>query len=63
MSMDAVAAEAGVTKPTIYRRWPSKIELAMAVLRAYYDASWPAVVGDTRADLVAEMEHFRYPVV
>jgi AcrR family transcriptional regulator len=59
MSMDAVAAEAGVTKPTIYRRWPSKIELAMAALRAYCDASRPAVVGDTRADLIAEMEHFR----
>jgi AcrR family transcriptional regulator len=59
MSMDAIAAEAGVTKPTIYRRWPSKIELAMAALRAYCDASRPAVVGDTRADLVAEMAHFR----
>lgn len=59
MSMDAVAAEAGVTKPTIYRRWPSKIELAMAALRAYCDASRPAVVGEIRTDLIAEMEHFR----
>ena len=59
MSMDAVAAEAGVTKPTIYRRWPTKIELAMAALVAYCDASRPAVLGDTRADLIAEMEHFR----
>jgi AcrR family transcriptional regulator len=59
MSMDAVAAEAGVTKPTIYRRWPAKIDLAMAALVAYRDTSRPAVVGDTRADLVAEMEHFR----
>lgn len=59
MSVDAIAAEAGVTKPTIYRRWPSKIELAMASLVAYCDASRAAVVGDTRADLIAEMEHFR----
>ena len=59
MSMDAVAAEAGVTKPTIYRRWSSKIELAMAALVAYCDASRPPVVGDTRADLIAEMAHFR----
>jgi AcrR family transcriptional regulator len=58
MSMDAIAAEAGVTKPTIYRRWPAKIELAMAALVAYCDASRPVVVGDTRADLTAEMEHF-----
>lgn len=59
MSMDAVAAEAGVTRPTIYRRWPSKIELAMAALVAYCDVSLPEVVGDRRTDLIAEMEHFR----
>jgi AcrR family transcriptional regulator len=57
--MDAVAAEAGVTKPTIYRRWPSKLDLAMASLVAYCDASRPEVTGDTRSDLIAEMEHFR----
>ncbi len=59
MSMDTVAAEAGVTKPTIYRRWPSKIELAMAALVAYCDVTLPEVVGATRTDLIAEMEHFR----
>jgi AcrR family transcriptional regulator len=59
MSMDAVAAAAGVTKPTIYRRWPTKIELAMASLVAYCDASRPVVVDDMRVDLIAEMEHFR----
>jgi len=63
MSMDAVAAEAGVTKPTIYRRWPSKIELAMAALVAYCDSSRPPVIGDTRADLIAEMEHFRRAIL
>lgn len=31
----------------------------MAALRAYCDASRPPVVGDTRADLIAELEHFR----
>lgn len=59
MSMDAVAAEAGVTKPTIYRRWPAKIDLAMAALVAACDTSRPAITGDTRADLIAELEHFR----
>lgn len=59
MSMDAVAAEAGVTKPTIYRRWPAKIDLAMAAIVAACDPSRPAVTGDTRADLIAELEHFR----
>ena len=63
MSMDAVAAEAGVTRPTIYRRWPTKIELAMAALVAYCDVTLPAVVGDTRTDLIAEMEHFRHALL
>lgn len=59
MSMDAVAAEAGVTKPTIYRRYGTKIELAMAALVFRHDVSRPPVTGDTRTDLIAEMEHFR----
>lgn len=63
MSMEMVAAEAGVTKPTIYRRWPSKIELAMAALVAYCDVTLPAIVGDTRTDLIAEMEHFRHAIL
>jgi AcrR family transcriptional regulator len=63
MSMDAVAAEAGVTKPTIYRRWPSKIELAMGAMVAYCDNSRPPVVGETRTDLIAEMEHFRHAIL
>jgi AcrR family transcriptional regulator len=63
MSMDAVAAEAGVTKPTVYRRWPSKIELAMGALVAYCDNSRPPVVGETRTDLIAEMEHFRQAIL
>ena len=32
MSLDAVAAAAGVSKPTIYRRWRSKAELACAAI-------------------------------
>ncbi len=63
MSMEMVAAEAGVTKPTIYRRWPSKIELAMAALVAYCDVTLPAVAGETRTDLIAEMEHFRHAIL
>ncbi len=59
MSMDAIAAEAGVTKPTIYRRYGTKIELAMAALVYKCDPSRPPVTGDTRADLIAELEHFR----
>lgn len=59
MSMDAVAAEAGVTKPTIYRRYPGKIQLALAAIVAYCDKEPPVYTGDTRADLVAQMAAFR----
>ncbi|MFN8662177.1 MAG: TetR/AcrR family transcriptional regulator [Thermomicrobiales bacterium] len=62
MSVDAVAASAGVTKPTIYRRYRSKAELAeaaLAALAAERDASAPDQTGDLRADLVAQLRHFR----
>ena len=62
MSVDAVAASAGVTKPTIYRRYRSKAELAeaaLAALAAKRDASAPDQTGDLRADLVAQLRHFR----
>ena len=43
MSMDAVASEAGVTKPTVYRRWSSKADLATAALAELQgDESYPA---------------------
>ena len=62
MSVDAVAVEAGVTKPTIYRRYPSKTDLAAAALEhlaASRDASAPAPTGDLRRDLIAHLRHFR----
>lgn len=59
MSMDAVAANAGVTKPTIYRRYASKIELATAAVIAYCQQKPPTYPGNTRGDLVAQMSDFR----
>lgn len=59
MSMDAIAAEAGVAKPTLYRHYGAKINLAMAALVYKCDPSRPAALGETRADLIAELEHFR----
>lgn len=56
LSMESVAARAGVGKKTLYRRWPSKAPLvAEAVLEAYGGAgSFPvAQTGDIRADLRA----------
>ncbi|TAM65527.1 TetR/AcrR family transcriptional regulator [Mycobacterium sp.] len=56
LSMESVAARAGVGKKTLYRRWPSKAPLvAEAVLEAYGGSgSFPvAATGDLRADLQA----------
>ncbi|ULP41895.1 TetR/AcrR family transcriptional regulator [Mycobacterium lentiflavum] len=54
LSMESVAARAGVGKKTVYRRWPSKAPMvADAVLEAYGGSgSFPvAETGDIRADL------------
>jgi AcrR family transcriptional regulator len=59
MSMDQVAAEAGVTKPTIYRRWKNKEELAVAALAVYRQRALPVDTGETRADLIAQLRHFK----
>ena len=54
LTVEGVAARAGVAKTTIYRRWRSKDELALAVLIDMVEqvASVPDL-GDTRAELVA----------
>src|SRR5436309_2199652 len=59
MSIDAVAAEAGVTRPTVYLRHATKAELATAALEAYRQREMPRDTGDTRADLIARLDHFR----
>jgi AcrR family transcriptional regulator len=59
MSMDAVAARAGVTKPTVYLRYKSKGDLATAALAAHAPGDPPAETGDLRADLIAHLRHLR----
>src|SRR5262245_48959331 len=59
MSVEAVAAAAGTTKPTIYRRWPGKEALAVAALEHLQGRDEPAPTGDTEADLVALLDDFR----
>lgn len=58
MSLDMVAAEAGVSKPTIYRRWSSKADLATAALRTMQVAEPKVDTGSTVGDLVAALENF-----
>ena len=59
LSVEAVAAEADVTRATIYRRYPSKAELVCAALSAYPDDASVGDLADVRAYLVTLMAVFR----
>jgi AcrR family transcriptional regulator len=52
-TMEAVAAKSGVSKVTIYRRWPSKGALALEVLLEFQDFGPAPDTGTTRGDLIA----------
>ena len=59
LSIDAVARAAGTTRPTVYLRFAGKEELATsAVAGMAVDEPLPQT-DDIRADLVAELRHFR----
>ena len=56
LTIEGVAARAGVAKTTIYRRWRSKDELAFAVLLELVDLLAVPDVGNTRNELVYLVE-------
>lgn len=52
MTVDDVAAQAGVGKATVYRRWPSKDDLAVAAMERLYAVEIPEPdTGSIRTDL------------
>lgn len=52
MTVDDVAAQAGVGKATVYRRWPSKDDLAVAAMERLYAIEIPEPdTGSIRTDL------------
>jgi AcrR family transcriptional regulator len=52
MTVDDVAAQAGVGKATVYRRWPSKDDLAVAAMERLYSVEMPSPdTGSIRGDL------------
>ena len=54
LRVDDVAADAGVAKTTLYRRWPSKEALVADAVRRLYTDQIPSVdTGGLRTDLVA----------
>jgi AcrR family transcriptional regulator len=56
LSIEEVAARAGVGKTTIYRRWPSKEELVMEAIR-HVQVDVPVIdTGNFRNDLVALLQ-------
>ena len=60
MSVDGVARAAGVTKPTIYRRWPAKADLATAALSRLQQSEAPlATTGSAREKLLAHLRSFQ----
>ncbi|MGW1964640.1 TetR/AcrR family transcriptional regulator [Streptomyces sp. NPDC001935] len=67
LTMDAVAARAGVSKPAMYRRWPTKQDLVIAAAESRIGSLSVPDVGDFRAELravlTARMEAYRQPGV
>jgi AcrR family transcriptional regulator len=56
VSMDQVAAHAGVSKATIYRWWPTKESLALDALYHEWEGVPPATdTGSLRGDLLAQL--------
>ncbi len=53
LRIDEVAARSGVNKTTIYRRWPTKSQLAAAALRRYHVHAPAPDTGDLERDLIA----------
>ncbi len=61
MSVSAVAVAAGTTRQAMYRRWPSKADLATAAIAAITsaDRNVASPEGDPFAALVNELAQFR----
>lgn len=56
MSMDGIAARAGVSKATLYLRYRGKSDVATAALARLRAVHERAPTGDIRADLIARLE-------
>lgn len=54
--MEHVAARAGVAKSTLYRRWPSKVELAVHAVAATFDEIEVGDHGSLAADMRSGIE-------
>ncbi|MFE0698719.1 TetR/AcrR family transcriptional regulator [Streptomyces sp. NPDC058872] len=59
VSVDAVAVRAGVSRPTVYRRWKGRTELIAAAVRHSFALANPEAphTADVRADLVTVLSN------
>ena len=56
LTMERVAEQAKASKASLYRRWPSRMELAVeAVYRALPDPTSPPDTGSLRGDVLATL--------
>lgn len=62
LSLASVAAEAGTSRPAIYRRWPDKESLVVDAIARLAQVDPPVVGASPFDDLVTELEHFRHCV-
>ena len=59
MSLDEVALRARVSKPTIYRRWPGKTDVAVAAIVGAFRLEGPPPSGRPLHDIVDFLSYFR----
>ncbi len=62
MSLVAIAEEAGTTRQALYRRWPTKADLATAAIASMSQADQRTPTADPYVDLVRELEAFHQGV-
>lgn len=55
-----VAERSGYARTTLYRHWPQRLDLLRDLIREEASVAHSMPIGDLRADLVAELEAFRF---
>lgn len=59
LTMEAVAARAGVAKTTLYRRWPNTTELALEAMNSFEEEVADPPDGSVREQLLWQLERMR----
>jgi len=58
-SVDQIADRAGVSKPTVYRRYADKADLVTAAITEHWSSQEPPDTGDVRKDLLTLLHQVR----